>query len=233
MPQPLSKILRGVKCELNIAPDAAAREPELAALVAQAVSICSESDYFLGRVLVEMLGPQAVAPAFAMYEGIPWGYAKAQILRAAAQMLLNAEDYSYFEALLKVYGQDADQRNKFAHWIWVYAKETAGYIVLVNPLDLLREKVAPYVPPGVARTMDASRDWMKQPECYSRAELQRIVRDFDETIGLIETFRNLVTVPSARGPLRAALDAPPRMVEALRRQGKPTQAPPSAQSEPQ
>jgi hypothetical protein len=233
MPQPLSSIVQGEINNFIIAPDAAAREPEIAALIAKAISICSESDYYLGRTLIDMLGSQAV-PAFAVYEALAWGYARKQALKAAAAMSLEEQDYRIFEAVLKLYGQDEGQRNKFAHWLWCYSSQAPGHVILIDPLEALRWKIAPQVSPGVARTLaHESVTGLGQSDCYSKAELKRTVERFTETIGLIETFRNLVGVPGApKDHLRESLETQPRMIEALRHPEKLAETLPSAPAQP-
>lgn len=226
MPQPLSQVKRGNPTELNTGPDAAAREPELAALVAQIISICSESDYFLGRTFIDMLGPKS-APAFAVYEALAWGYTKKQALKGAAEMSLDDQDYRLFEAILKLYTEDEMQRNKFCHWLWCYSKQAPGYVILLNPMQSLRWQVAPHVEPGKKRVPPTTTEHIAECECYSKAELERLVERFTVTIGLIEVFRNLVGVAGApKDSLRASLETQPRMAEALRRLEKPKQTPP-------
>jgi hypothetical protein len=226
MPQPLSQVKRGNPCEVNTGPDAAAREPELAALVAQAISICSESDYFLGRTFIDMLGPKS-APAFAVYEALAWGYTKKQALKGAAEMSLNDQDFRLFEAILKLYTEDEAQRNKFCHWIWCYSPQALGYIILLNPMQALRWRIAPHVEPGKKRVSSSTDEQISECECYSKAELKRLVERFTVTISLIEVFRNLVGVAGApKDSLRASLETQPRMAEALRRLATPKQTPP-------
>jgi len=233
VPQPLSKIVHGKIRHFVIAPNAAAQEPELAALVAQAISICSESDYYLGRALIDMLGPRA-APAFAIYEALAWGYSKKQALRAAAAISLDDQDCKLFDAILKLYGQDESQRNKFSHWLWCYSNQASGYIILLDPLQTLRWEVVPHISPGVARTIvPGPVAQLGESSCYSKAELEQIVERFTNTICLIETFRNLVGVPGVpKDQMRDYLMTQPRMIEALRHPGKPIQTPPSTHHEP-
>lgn len=234
MPQPLSKIVHGDIHDFVIAPNAALQEPELAVLIAQAISICSESDYYLGRTLIDMLGPQA-APAFAMYDSLSWGYSKTQALRAAAAMVFEAETYKLFQAILKIYGQDQNQRNRFAHWIWCYSKQAAGYIILLNPLQALRWKIKPHVRPGVVHQVVevASSSGIAEASCYSKSELENIVQTFTDTICMIETFRELVAGSDAsKAQMREHLTTQPRMIEALRQLGKPIQTPPAEHHEP-
>jgi hypothetical protein len=222
VPKLLSNLVKNAQPrDVIITPDAAAREPVLAALAAQAIAISSQADYFLGRVLIDMLGPQA-APAFAMYEALWWGYSKKQALKAAAKMVLTAADFELFVALLKVYGQDQEQRNKLAHWLWVYCEQAPGYLILLHPLDALRRDFTPQIPPGAGGMRPADR--VDNCFCYSKAELDKIVETFTETLVLIEQFRNLVGVPGApKDYIRNLLATQHRMVEALRHPEKPNQ----------
>jgi hypothetical protein len=209
----------------------AAREPELAALAAQAIAICSQADYFLGKTLIDMLGPRA-APAFAMYEAIGWGYSRKRALKAAAAMVLSDADNEIFDALLRVYAEDEGQRNKFAHWLWVHCKEAPGYLILLDPVQALRSGVAMHVAPEAAATRE-STEWIGECSCYSKPELQRIVARFSETLNLIEAFRNLVGSPGLpNDQIRDFLMNHPRMRQTSRHRGKPTQTPPSAPPEP-
>ena len=228
MPQPLSKIAHGEIRHFVVAPDAALQEPELAVLIAQAISIFSESDYYLGRTLIDMLGPQA-APVFAMYESLSWGYSKKEALRATAATVFGPPDYRLFAAILKIYGQDQVQRNKFAHWIWCYCKQAPGYAILLNPVHVLGWQIKPHVKPGVVHHVlrRGSADNIGESDCYSKAELQKIVARFTETISLIETFRAMVVHPASGDQTRDYLETQPRMIEALRHPETPIQTPPS------
>jgi hypothetical protein len=236
MPKPLSQLTKGLSkpIEVSTEPGAAAREPELAALVAQIISICSESDYFLGRTLIDMLGPKA-APAFAIYEALAWGYSKKQALKGAAAMSLDDQDYRLFEAILKLYGEDERQRNKFCHWLWCYSEQVTGHVILLDPMESLRWRVALHVGPDKKRVITStSGSGLGECECYSKSELERLVERFTVTIGLIEVFRNLVGVPGApKDSLRSSLETQPRMAEALRRLETPNQTLPSEHPEPQ
>lgn len=219
--------LRGI----TIAPDAAAKEPELAALVAQAIAICSQADYFIGRALIDMLGPRA-APAFAMYESIAWGYSRKRALRGTAALLLGDADFKIFELLLKAYGQDEDQRNKFAHWLWVSCEQAPGYVILLDPVEALRWNVTAHVAPDVAATREAT-EWIAECSCYSKPELKQILARFSDTLDLIELFRSLVGTPgSPKDQIRDLLTTHPRMRQIARRRGRPTRIPPSARPEP-
>ena len=192
MPQPLSqvkRVKRGEPVVLNTDPEAAAKEPELAALVAQLISICSESDYFLGRIFIDMLGPKS-APAFAVCEALAWGYTKKHALKGAAQMSLNEQDYRLFEAILKLYTEDEMQRNKFCHWLWCQSEQAPGYVILLDPMQALRWHIAPHVEAGKKRVLSSSTEHIGECECYSKSELVRLVERFTVTIGLIEVFRN-------------------------------------------
>ena len=226
MPQPLSKVVR-TGLDISLAPDAAANQPELAALVARAIALCAHSDYALGMAFVGMLKTEA-APAFAIYDALRWSYSKTQALKAAPKMVLSAQDYKIFEALLKLFGQDEIQRNKFAHWIWASCDKAPDYLVLVDPIEPLRWKASvAHIPPGASiGTMRVGlkealsiSGWMERASCYSKPELEKLVERFADTNSLIAAFRNLVdySIFSAvpEDELRSNLLSRPRLAQTL------------------
>jgi hypothetical protein len=225
MPQPLWKVVR-TGLGVSLAPDLAAKQPELAALVARAIALCANSDYNLGMAFIGMLKTEA-APAFAIYDALRRSYSKTQALRAASKIVLNEQDYRIFEALLELFAQDETQRNKFAHWIWAYCEKAPDYLVLVDPIDPLRWKASvAHIPPGSVGTMKTRlketlsiAGWMERASCYSKPELEHIVERFADTNSLIAAFRNLMdysifyAVPEDE--LRSNLLNQPRLAQTL------------------
>ena len=229
MPQPLSKLVRGaIGIRWDI--DVASYQPELAVLVARIMSLSSKADYSLGMGLIKMLGPKA-APAFAIYEALTWGYAKTKAMQSSAKMVLSAEDYKLFCALLRMYAEDENQRNKFAHWVWVYCNEASEYLVLLSPSAALRWQLTMsegrYGTPLNIDPADFG-NWVKRCECYSKAELRRIVDTFQETFMLTNSFATLCDpFGASKDEIRHTLATQPRLATALRHLEKQTQTPSS------
>jgi hypothetical protein len=223
MPQPLSNVVRiRSNLAINLIPDTAGVQPELAALAMRAIALCAHSDYNLGRTFVTMLGPQA-APAFAMYDAFRWSHPKTKALKAASRMVLGDEDYRIFEALLKVFGQDAAQRNIFAHWIWAYCDEARDYLVLVDPMEPLRwETSAAHIPLGTTGALDdvlSVAKWIERASCYSKSELEKIVERFVDTFNSIGAFKRLIGHQAlseiSKEQQRLILASQPRLAQAL------------------
>lgn len=192
VPQPLSKLVHPTDTKISIEPDCASKQPELAALVTQGTSIWALIEHTLGTALVNMLGAKP-GPAMAMYGALSGSYAKTLALKAAAQVALNGRDYELFEALMRLYRSDEKQRHKFAHWIWAYCENVPKHLVLLDPAELLQSET------DIAEFRHRSSlsgtfklVWSERWLCYSKAELERIVRQFSDILNLFRQFRDLV-----------------------------------------
>jgi hypothetical protein len=194
MPQPLSRVVPPPQ-DITMHRDVASRQPELAALVAQAISVWSLVEYTIGCTLVDILGAKA-SPAIAMYSAINSSNVQMAAIRAAAEYALTAQYFEYFEALMKLYGTHAKQRHKFAHWIWAYCEKAPDHLVLVDPINfihthtMLAEIRHNQVVIGETSKFEfhGSDEWY----CYSKDELQQINSTFSEVLNLCRWFQTLV-----------------------------------------
>jgi hypothetical protein len=193
MPQPFSKVVQPPQT-ITIQPDTAAKQPELAALVAQAIGIWALVENTLGGTLVDMLGAKA-SPAIAMYGAIH-DTARRAALKATAGLVLSIDNHKLFEALMRVHKTHAKQRDKFAHWIWAYCPTAPQYVVLINPVKWIQQHAMfsdvrfqqSYQNTTLTFEYHGPDEW----ECYSKIELQRITENFSLVLKLFRSFQTLV-----------------------------------------
>ena len=225
MPQPLSKVVKNPPQEgvaISTQPGNAAKQPELAALVAQAISIWSLVDCTLGQILVDILGAKA-APGIAIYEAISSSANQVAALEAAAKIELTADNYKLLEALLRIYRRDAKQRHKFAHWIWAFCELAPEYLVLVEPARLIDgHTVATQLIHKQITDLAETKfkiAWSDEWYAYSRDEVERIVKQFSEVLNLFRWFQSLVRQHPAAAVIRAQalayLNSHKQVLEAL------------------
>jgi hypothetical protein len=197
MPHPLSTILKDVPKErvsIGWQPDNAAKQPELAVLVTQAISIWSLVDCTLGQILVDILGAKA-GPAVAMYDALLSSAAQIEAIKAAAKYALCADNHKLFQALMRIYKSEAKQRHKFAHWIWAYCEQAAEYLVLIKPSRIVHGHTAMSELIHKQATTVSEKftiPWGDEYYAYSKEELHRIVGQFSEVLNLFRWFQSLV-----------------------------------------
>jgi hypothetical protein len=200
MPQPLSKIVKnppnqGIPIEMQ--PGNAAKQPELAALVAQAIGIWSLVDCTIGQIFVDILGAKA-APAVAMFDALSPA-ARMTAFEAAARFELDAEKRRMLEALMRIYRPAAQQRHKFAHWIWAYCELAPDYLVLLEPARIVHEHtvIAQLKHKQITDLTETkfTIPWSDEWDAYSKEELLRIVNEFSDVLNLFRWYQSLVRKP--------------------------------------
>lgn len=199
MPQPVSKVLKSpppTGVSISTQPGNAAMQPELAVLVAQAISIWSLVECTMGQILVDILGAKAL-PAVAMYSSLFSSSAQVAALKAAASVELNKEHDELLQAILKMYSSDVKQRNKFAHWVWAYSEQLPHHLILIDPVRNVQGHtvVSELIHHGKSTNLSELKfkiPWSDEWFCYSKAELQQIVEQFGDLLNLFRWFQALV-----------------------------------------
>jgi hypothetical protein len=218
MPQLLSRVVPPPQ-GITMQPDNASKQPELAALVAQAISVWSLVEFTLATALVDMLGARA-SPAIAMYGALTSSAAQVAALTAAAETALGEREHELFEALMFLYRPLARQRHKFAHWIWAYCEQAPDHLVLADPQKAIYTHAAiaeirHKVQPSGRFEITLSEGWF----CYAKTELEQIISSFSEILNLFRWFQHLVG-PNRHPPKDAIyqfLTAQPRVLASLAR----------------
>jgi hypothetical protein len=191
MPQPLRLVYSGPGLSVHFDPDCLQENPELGALVADAIARWSLIESGLNRILVTLLGAQA-APSFAMFSALVSTRARLEALNAAANTVLSGEDLEMFTAAYEISRTQEKDRIKLAHWNWGHSPQVPNALLLAKP-DVLSEH---YIRVAKQRanfkaigTFDIPADELDsyfmfdldQVYVYRKPDLERIVRDFKET----------------------------------------------------
>jgi len=236
MPKPLSKVIPNPPpngLPLLYDQDAPSKQPSLAILVAQAISLWSLVDHTIGLILVDILGANAT-PAIAMFVALP-STAQQKALTAAAETVLDKPKMLLFNILIKIYKKRKDQRNIFAHWIWIYCELAHDHLVLVDPkrlveghafVNALRHQQVSN-PVSFRFSFPFSDEWM----CYSEIELQQIVDQFKDALKIFQFFHALVSPQSPRVKANAQhfLMQHPEIVKEIKKYRPPKKSQPPKQ----
>lgn len=219
--------------------DFATLQPELSALMAEAINLWAMAEQSMGEVFISMLGAKA-APGFAMYASLSGTWARVNTVNAVAESVLNTEDFRLFRATYNLYKCNEKQRHKFAHWLRFYCNQIPGYLILADPKDALEshtewnervwraydnKSVSPADRFRQLRPLDVDRF-----ECYDAAELKRISERFREIRGCLRQFRMAIehfASDSSRSESRSILASRPLIAEELRRLDQGSKTPPS------
>jgi hypothetical protein len=192
MPQPLSKILAVPTSRITLGPKFTPNQAGLASLVAQAIATWSSIDHALGEAFVNMLGAKA-APAIAMYQALSSSVAQISTIRAVAAKSLTDKEHEIFIAFMKIYSSNAKQRNKFAHWIWIYCEQAENFIILTNPAHLLSNHRIMFS--GINKDPSTEMEFLfiqDKMECYSKNELIDINKTFVTVLNISKLFMLMI-----------------------------------------
>jgi hypothetical protein len=205
MPQPLSNFLTFPgDHSTNFTPDALKREPELAALIAEAIGRCAAIEAGIGDILIRILHADT-KPAFAMFTSLMDTSARRTLVEAAAKAGLSDSDFATFKIVSSITKVQIDARNKFAHWIWGYSPQVPNALLLADPRYLLNRShdlhkhvllpldkqmeavIASY--PDVTKHIRIDFD---QVYVYRKSDFEQTIRDFSETMEIVRLFAALI-----------------------------------------
>jgi hypothetical protein len=196
MPQPIDKILPKPHVALN--DNALKDKPDYAILVCQIFAVWARIEQELSFLLVRVLGATA-APAIAMFSTLTAQHLQLGALEAAAKAALPPDDFDIFAAALSVANQVQAPRNHLAHWTWAECKQRPDLLCLADPemLSARDFRVAKILhtapsPTAVNRLELAELNLfnVSQVQAYSKADLERALRDLREAYGVLLALTN-------------------------------------------
>jgi len=187
MPQPIDRIVP--KPHVYLSNEVLRDKPELALLVCKIFAIWARIEQQLTVLLVRVLGAD-YEPAFAIYSTLTAQHLQNRALDAAAKAVLSADDYQIFNAAISVSQSAQAPRNHLAHWSWGACKQRPDLLVLANPKMIsardIRVANRVHLPPPFADRLsphemgDLIQFDNSETLAYSKADLERAVRDLEE-----------------------------------------------------
>lgn len=198
-PQPLNSVRPGAHVLFSGAQGTAlTQQPELAALVAQAIGLWSEVQFWLGNLLAVLLRANATH-AVAMYLSLTSTAAQTAALKGAASAVLGRKRLELFDAVLAHVSTQGKQRDKLAHWLWAHSVNVPDALLLVDPRYRLRHnaKIQKIIRGARQRQWWAAfRFDQAYIYVYKKRDLEGIVADFQRAHSIV---LNLSSVLARRG----------------------------------
>lgn len=122
---------------------------------------------------------------------------RSEDIRRVARDVLTEERYNLCKALLHVFDNIGDDRNKLAHWTWGFTPSIPDGLLLRDPKILIDHEYStdPRLPLEIfheqlmARSAAGIIVWQEE-------DFQSLVRKIGETAGLFMSFRMLIECPS-------------------------------------
>jgi hypothetical protein len=223
-PQPLSNVKRNARVFSE--PVALRRNPELATLIGDVISLWSHIEANLSVVLVRML-EGGVRSGAAMYRAVQSFRAQMAILEAVARITIEPEHVAAFEAVLALVRSVAKKRDKLVHWIWAYSPDVEDALLLINPnyaLDYhtsLSEHLAKHLKHGESIEATQSEVPPIDPRAvfvYREKDLQEIIYELNTVWNVTETLIGCVTRTHHLWPSQwSVLTASPQILGELER----------------
>lgn len=122
--------------------DVMLQRPHLSCLVANVIAGWSVTETHLGRTLATLIGAKQPV-TMSMYEAVRSFEVQRALLVAAANDVLPTRYAALFEVSLSVLTRAAQDRNKFAHWVWgASADPELDALFLVEPKHFWKLAVA-------------------------------------------------------------------------------------------
>jgi hypothetical protein len=206
MPQPIDRIVPDPHVFLS--PDVLADKPDLALLVCKIFAIWARIEQQLSVLLVRVLGAD-YEPALAIYSTLTAQHLQNRALDAAAKAILSVADYEIFCAAISVSESAQAPRNQLAHWSWGACKERPEFLVLADPKMLsardirLADRI--HLPPPFEgrvsphEVVDLIQFDKSRMLAYSKADLERAVRDLEQANTVIKNLVDYIDPAIAEG----------------------------------
>lgn len=233
-PQPLSSVRRDARPYLA-ADIIVKQQPELAALAAGVIAHAAHIENLFGAILTTMLGANA-APAAAMFRALTSMNAQADVLAAAAEVVLDPVDQDLLGVLTALCEKAAKHRHRLAHWAWAGCFELPDAIILIDPEGLLEYELNTnsFMSPNEGRGLGDDFD-PKWALVYRKKDLEEAVAALNRAHMLLSVFRTCVVPfvreePRFRDPQYPRLLAQPEIAEALAKLAEARKSNPSAQA---
>jgi hypothetical protein len=163
-------------------PDTMAKQPAVAAKIAECISEFSNLETMLPVTLAFLLSSDAQT-ALAMWGALENRGAQTRMLDAAAKEVLDDDRYDCFTVLrLKFIKRCQNERDRFAHWSWGYSIDVPDKLLLTNPLEKAKVHWT-YINPPRTPEFDKSKLYVVGVD-----DLDRSVGRINDAVELLELF---------------------------------------------
>lgn len=156
--------------------------PQAAAIIARCIALWSDVESELARLLATLLQANT-EPVVAVFLSIQNSRAQSDALNAAAEVVLNEEDYELFGAIMSVARAVERERNNLAHGRYGGSDQIKDGIIWISPKDLTQHSMN--VTLG-GLTENATNELRKKCFVYELGDLEAIAAN-------IETIHNHIS----------------------------------------
>ncbi|MGA8652635.1 MAG: hypothetical protein WB677_18840 [Xanthobacteraceae bacterium] len=120
-------------------PGAFAAQPKLANYVLQCIARWTQTEIALGKLLAILLGlqPESAFAAVQMYLHLTNAEARRSVLSAAAEAMLDKDDHTLYEQVMKAIAPVRARRNDFAHGMWGASSELKDALLWIGGDDYI------------------------------------------------------------------------------------------------
>lgn len=198
MPQPLNKITLDSNISISFDPASLEREPELAALVAEAIATWSAIDHGLGMILVHLLGADAEA-VLGMYSEVIDINRKRRLILGAGKAVLSDADFEILEAATLAARWQCTIRNKLAHGLWGQCDKVPDALIWTDQKHVLAQLYKRYNYDITKILRDTNSDDIEDHHfrlfrkdkiyVYNKDDFKRVIRDFNEVANILGEVR--------------------------------------------
>jgi hypothetical protein len=139
MPQPLSRVQPDASVSIgNVGDRPLSRHPELAILVAEAISSWANVESFMFKLFIDLFGGNNSLAAN-VYLSLENQAAKNAAITAAAKTVMGVDstEFALFKAILAIVKANGKSRNKLAHWTWGDSPNINDAVLLIDPRTTL------------------------------------------------------------------------------------------------
>jgi hypothetical protein len=192
--QPLHK--RYPKAKPSVDPGYLEDRPEAAALIAECIARWTQVETDLARLLAVLLRANT-EPAIAVFLILRSGRLQSEALSAAAQVVLDAEAYELFSAIMNVRQAVEKERNHLAHGQYGGAPQVKEGVLWIDPTHFTQWAVKMAAAGGMTTAEDW--EWLRQRTfVYEPADIVSISKQIEELSAIIGKFVALLLNPDAQ-----------------------------------
>jgi hypothetical protein len=144
MPQPLSRVRSqvGIVSFANVGDYPLRRHPDLAVLLAEAITSWATVDSFMLHLYVHLMGG-AMDRAATAFLSLETQSAKTAAINAVARQFLSDDRRALLNAIMRLAKSCQSNRDRLVHWLWGDSSQINDGLLLVNPKDVVNESPNP------------------------------------------------------------------------------------------
>jgi hypothetical protein len=125
-----------------------------------------------------------------MLQALTGAGGKRAAMDAAAKAALSAEDYPFYEALMKAIRSSRNRRNDFVHHLWGYSPDIPDALLLLDPKEALASQFATerYISDHVSGKTPTIESMRNNPMVYTSKDLEAAEKEAVDANSLIWNF---------------------------------------------